>query len=94
MVDRVLSRQADSRRARWLEEARQQARGIKASEEASSQQRFGKLVEADRARKEALRKAQEEQEERERRTISATLAIAALILVAIVIATLVITIRG
>ena len=94
VVDRVLSRQAIAGKPRWLQEAREQARGIKDTEEASSQQRFEKLVEADRQREEALRISQEQQIQQERRTLSITIASAALFLVIIVIATLVITLRG
>jgi hypothetical protein len=94
VVDRALSRQANMARPRFLQEARKQAAGIRAREEASSQRRFAKLVEADRERKEAIRRAQEEQELQEQQTLSATLTITAVFLAIIVIATLILAIRG
>lgn len=94
VVDRVLSRHAVSRNPRWLEEARQQASAIKKIEEASSKERLEEMIEADRRREEAILVEKARQDELERRTLSVTMIGTAVILVIIVIATLVITLRG
>lgn len=94
VVDRVLSRHAISRNPRWLDDAREQAAAIKQIEEASSKDRLENMIETDRRREEAILIAKARQDELERRTLSVTMIGTAVILVIIVIATLVITLRG
>lgn len=94
VVDNVLSRHAITRSPRWLQEARESAGTIKAIEEASSQHRLEEMKEADRKRQQEILMEKARQDELERRTLSVTMIGTAVILVIIVIATLVITLRG
>jgi predicted ATP-dependent serine protease len=94
VVNNVLSRHAITKNPRWLQEARESAGTIKAAEEASSQHRLEEMKEADRKRQEAILLEKARQDELERRTLSVTMIGTAVILVIIVIATLVITLRG
>jgi hypothetical protein len=94
IIDRVLSRHVSPGKPRWLEEAREQAGAIKELEEASSKVRLEEMIETDRKREEAVRIEKARQDELERRTLSVTMIGTAVILVIIVIATMVITLRG
>ncbi len=94
VVDSVLSRHGPTKSPRWLEEARESAGTIKAMEEASSQHRLEEMHAADRKRQQEILLEKARQDELEKRTLSVTMIGTAVILVIIVIATLIITLRG
>lgn len=94
VVDRILRRQMISGKPQWLQDAREQAPGIKEHEEVSSRQRLEMLTDVDRKREEGIRIAKQLQSQQERRTLTGTLIFTAAILVIIVIAALAITLRG
>ena len=94
VVDHLLSRRIATKNPRWLQDARESAGAIKAIEEASSQHRLEEMKEADRKRQREILLEKARQDELERRTLSVTMIGTAVILVIIVIATLIITLRG
>jgi predicted amidophosphoribosyltransferase len=94
VVDHLIKERTSPKNPRWLQEARESAGAIKALEEASSQLRLEKMIEVDRKRQQEILLEKARQDELEKRTLSVTMIGTAVILVIIVIATLVITLRG
>jgi hypothetical protein len=93
-IGQVLSRHTPNRQARFLEQARSRASAIKQSEAAASERRLTRLQDVDLQRERAQLKASQEAKAREKRMLSTTLAIAAVLILAILITTLIITLRG
>lgn len=94
VVKRLLSRHPTGSEPGWLEQARSRAADLKQMEEISSQQRLETFKEIDRKRDEVLREMQRQQRQKEQRTLTATLWLLGAMLVIIVVATLVIILRG
>jgi len=94
VVDRLLSKHPSNSEPYFLREARSRAPDLKQREESASQQRLETLKEIDRRRLEALREAQYLQRQKERQTLTTTFWILAAMVLIIVVATLVITLRG
>jgi hypothetical protein len=94
VVDRLLIKHPSHGEPSFLREARNRAPDLKQKEEIASQQRLEILKEIDRRRLEALREAQRLQRQKERQTLTTTFWILAVMVLIIVVATLVIILRG
>ncbi|MGD2251589.1 MAG: hypothetical protein PVF70_01595 [Anaerolineales bacterium] len=93
-IGQVLSRHTADRKALFLEQARYRANAIKQSEAAASERRLTRLYDIDSQRERTQAKASQEAKAREKSMLSTTLAVAAVFILAIVIATLIIALRG
>lgn len=80
LFDRVTGTRTD-----WLNQAREEASGIKAQEEAASQTRLAQMWATESSRREDLAQAQVERDRQERIIVAVTVAAVALVIVVVII---------
>lgn len=86
LFDRVTGTRTD-----WLNQAREEASGIKAQEEAASQTRLAEMWATESSRREDLAQAQVERDRQERIIVAVTVAAVALVIIVVIIMLVIVT---
>ena len=94
VVDRLLFKHPAGGEPSFLRVARNRAPDLKQQEASASQQRLETLKELDRRRIEALREAQQLQRQKERQTLNMTFWIIGAMILILIVAAVVIVLRG